>query len=94
MRAASLFTILALSACTQFPELDETIPASIEDAEYPTLVPLDPLLASSIPAGVDQEATTQQLEARAASLRIRADGLRRSDLNNSTADDQQQDKYN
>lgn len=94
MRVVRLTTILALSACTQFPELDETIPASIEDADYPTLVPLGPLLATSIPAGVDQEATTQQLEARAASLRNRANALQRSDNNDPPAEEQLQDQDN
>ncbi len=52
-RAAFLvlpFALLTLGACTQFPALDRTITLALENAEYPALVPLDPLLATATAA--------------------------------------------
>lgn len=75
MRAACLALCLTLTACTQFPDLDGTISPALAEADYPALVPLDPLLASAIPATTDTAQTTQNLESRIASLRARARAL-------------------
>ena len=64
---------LVLVACTQFPELDATVPPSAEAADYPDLIPLD--LAAPPPVPPDAEAPG--LEARVDRLRARADRLRR-----------------
>jgi len=77
MRAATLALFLALAACSQFPELDGTIPADLENADYPDLVPLEPLLARAAPVIADPVETTEALDARAAALRARANALQR-----------------
>lgn len=81
-RVSSLWPILvlALSACTQFPTLDRTITPDLAEAEYPALVPLDPLLAQATAGRVDAQATQAQLAARVARLRTRAARLRGSVL--------------
>lgn len=63
---------LALGACTQFPQLDETVEASAEAADYPKLIPLDPILADVDPDPEEDERTRAALRARAAALRARA----------------------
>lgn len=77
---------LALSAvaCTQFPDLDGTVPASAEAADYPALVPLDPLLANIDAASTDAQATTGAINARVSRLKSRADRLRRGVLDSQT----------
>ncbi|AXI44400.1 hypothetical protein C1J02_14235 [Sulfitobacter sp. SK011] len=72
--------LLALSACTQFPALDRTITPALENADYPALVPLDPLLASATAGRVDAVQTEAALNARVARLRARAARLRGSVL--------------
>lgn len=75
MRAACLALCLTLCACIDIPEVEGTVLPELEDAPYPELVPLDPLLASTVPPGVDAEETTQSLQARIAALRARARAL-------------------
>jgi len=65
----------ALAACTQFPDLDGATSALAEAAEYPALVPLDPLLRQRVPPAADV-AAPQNLSARAEALRARAARLR------------------
>ncbi len=77
MRAATVFLCLALTACTQFPELDGTVAPDVENADFPALVPLEPLLAANAPVIANPEQTTQTLEARVAALRARAGALQR-----------------
>ena len=82
-RAAFLvlpFALLTLGACTQFPALDRTITPALENAEYPALVPLDPLLATATAGRVDPVQTETALIARVAGLRARAAQLRGSVL--------------
>lgn len=75
MRAWPLFILCAsLVACTQFPEVDASIPPAVQAADYPTLLPLDLTLADS--SEIDTEATQNALNARVASLRARASALR------------------
>jgi len=85
MRAATLALFLALAACTQFPELEGTISPDLENADYPDLVPLEPLLARAAPAIADPVETTKALDTRVAALRARANALqRRAILDNGT----------
>lgn len=80
MRAATLALFLALAACTQFPELDSTVVPNLENAEFPELVPLEPLMARTSPVVADADRTTQALDARVAALRARAAALQRRDI--------------
>ncbi|MEM6305765.1 MAG: hypothetical protein AAF744_13690 [Pseudomonadota bacterium] len=82
-RAALLFVpllALGLSSCTQFPELDRTITPELEAADFPDLVPVEPLLAQATAGQVNAEATEAALIGRVARLRARAARLRGSVL--------------
>ncbi len=71
----ALTLTLALSACTQFPELDQNTSAETRRAPYPDLLPVEDLRARlDAPRVTDQ--TTLSLEARVARLRARAARLR------------------
>ncbi|MGC1495067.1 MAG: hypothetical protein WA790_04605 [Sulfitobacter sp.] len=72
--------LLALSACTQFPALDRTLTPQLENADYPTLEPIEPLLASAHAGRVDPVQTENALNGRIARLRARAARLRGSVL--------------
>lgn len=67
---------LALSACTQFPDLEHTRTDALKDAEYPALVPIEPILAAIEPPGTLPDETTAGINTRLAALRGRAEGLR------------------
>ncbi|MEM8653999.1 MAG: hypothetical protein AAGF36_04575 [Pseudomonadota bacterium] len=77
MRAPAALLCLTLAACTQFPELDETLSPGVENADFPALVPIEPLLAGAAPVVSDPVATTEALEARVDALRARARALQR-----------------
>lgn len=76
MRLTALAMILTLSACTQFPELDNAVSTSAQDAEFPDLVPVSGLLAQTVPQNDTPESTVNTLNARVAALRNRANRLR------------------
>ncbi|WP_370401087.1 hypothetical protein [Sulfitobacter sp. JB4-11] len=76
----SAFLILAVGACTQFPELDRTVTPELATADFPALVPLDPILANAQVAQSANRQTEAVLEARVANLRARAARLRGSVL--------------
>ena len=77
MRAACITLLLTLTACAQFSDIDGTISADLTDTNYPPLVPLDPLLASAFPDGVDPNRTTQNLEARVSALKARTRDMKK-----------------
>ena len=78
--APSLIMFCALTACAQFPELDRTVSPEVEAADFPALVPLEPILASTSTAVHSNQQTQAVLEARVANLRARAARLRGSVL--------------
>ncbi|MCX7559276.1 hypothetical protein OS190_06815 [Sulfitobacter sp. F26204] len=82
MRTTFLCTLLALppAGCTQFPELEHTQNGPVAQAEYPALVPLDPLLARAATPGADPAGEQAELFRRIAGLRQRADMMRGSVL--------------
>ena len=71
----------ALTGCTQFPELDHTQTAVLEAADYPALVPIEPILADVAAPAPDPVAAQSTVEARLAALRARANRLRGGVLN-------------
>lgn len=79
-RSLSVLTLCLISACTQFPELDETVTPELEAADFPALVPLDPILANARSARGQTLRTEAALEARVVNLRARAARLRGSVL--------------
>ena len=72
--------ILGVASCTQFPDLDATVPAEAERSEYLELVPFETLKAEQ-PSEVSAEAS---LAARSAALRARAARLRGTVVDQST----------
>lgn len=80
MRAAAALLCLTLTACTQFPELEGTVAPDVEAADFPALIPLDPLMATTAPVVSDPVQTTQTLQARVAALRARARTLQRRSI--------------
>ena len=73
---AALAICAALSACSQFPDLDATTSDAVRDAPYPDLVPLDGLQARFDPDAALPDATRDSVAARAARLKARAARLR------------------
>ena len=77
MRLKSSLCVLSVlafgvTACTQFPQLDRTITPALEDADFPALVPVDPLLATASAGRVDPLQTQANLQGRVSRLRARA----------------------
>ena len=64
----------ALSACNEFPELDQTVDSDARDASYPDLVPID-TIQSGIPDQQIEPETQDELDARVDRLKARADRL-------------------
>lgn len=75
---------LLAAGCTTFPELDGAVSPTAEAADYPDLVPLEPLLVAAEATGPSPQATTQSLNARVSALRARAAGLRRGIIDPAT----------
>ncbi|KHA52901.1 hypothetical protein [Sulfitobacter geojensis] len=69
-------TAALLTGCTQFPELDRTQSATLEAADYPALVPIEPLLARAAATTTDPVQTEGNLNSRLAGLRARANAMR------------------
>lgn len=63
---------LAIFGCTQFPELDNAVSDRAKEADFPTLVPIQSLLAQSATITTPPEQTISTLTARADALRNRA----------------------
>ena len=75
--AFALFALLsALTACTEFPELDATVSPEQANAPYPDLVPLAPLLAQANTSNGTAELANTNLDQRLSNLRARASRLR------------------
>ena len=80
-RPATLMLLAALcTGYTQFPELERTQTVELEAADYPALVPIEPILASVTAPDLDPVAAQAGIEARLAALRARANRLRRGVL--------------
>lgn len=63
---------LLLAGCAQIPQLDDTVPANLESADYPALAPIETLLVP-LPDPQDRSEDVQQdLESRRDALQDRA----------------------
>lgn len=72
---ATLLCLLALStACTNFPELDAAEPAEAKNSDYPSLLPLDQLLAAPDPIATPE--VLEGVQSRVQALKSRANRLR------------------
>ncbi|MDW3182164.1 hypothetical protein [Roseobacter sp.] len=78
--AALLILILGTVGCVQFPEIDDATGQAARDADFPDLIPFDPLLASTEASQTESAGTQDQIEARVTGLQARAAGLRGSVL--------------
>ena len=73
---ACLATVATLLAgCSDFPELDAAITPTARNAEYPSLMPIDQLVADAQDVQITEQTVTT-LKGRAGSLRARAARLR------------------
>ncbi|MEY8842388.1 hypothetical protein AB9K41_25435 [Cribrihabitans sp. XS_ASV171] len=76
MRGMSrIAAFLALGACVQVPELDESVPPGLRDAPYPKLQPLDETLGPAVDPVSEAEELEERLSGRVQSLQSRARGL-------------------
>lgn len=66
--------LLSLTACAEFPEVDAATSPEVSSAEYPRLLPFEDILVAQDPRAT--EAVSNDVQARAAALRSRADRLR------------------
>lgn len=78
LTALGLLTALALSgaACSRVPELENQLSADLRSQPYPKLLPLGTALATEPLPEVESAALDQDLSARAARLKARAEALR------------------
>ncbi|MDQ2089464.1 hypothetical protein [Marimonas arenosa] len=74
-RAPLLLFAVLLTGCATFPELEGTVPAHMERADFPRLVPVEPLMAGATDTQVSPE-TEAAILARVAQLRARAARLK------------------
>lgn len=72
-----------LGGCAAFPDLNGTIPPEMERADFPRLVPVEPLLAGQ-PADRITPETETAMAARVAALKARASRLRRTVVDTGT----------
>lgn len=72
----AVIAFLTLSACSDFPALEGTIQPDLENAPFPALVPLGPVIAQT--SSINSVAATAEadLSPRIARLRARAATLR------------------
>lgn len=74
-RSLLVFTLLA--GCTDFPALEGTVSPAARNADYPTLVSIEPMLQAAEAARLSPGATPAgDLNSRLARLRARARALR------------------
>lgn len=67
--------LLATTACTRVPELEDQLTVDLKSADYPTLIPLDQAVAPLPLPDSQSTALEQQLLARSARLQQRARAL-------------------
>ena len=72
--ALAVVTALAVSACTQFPAIEDRVGAEVRDAPYQDLVPVERLRAS-VPAARIGDKDAVGVQDRADRLRARASRL-------------------
>ncbi len=71
--------LVALGACNEFPELDESVDSAARDAVYPDLVPIETITAGVAETQIEPE-TEEDLEERVDRLKARAKRLKRGSV--------------
>lgn len=79
----AIVLICAVTACSQFPELDASVSEETRDAPYPELVPLEGLQARISDTSITPE-MRGGIEGRVARLRARAARLKRTVIDTDT----------
>ncbi|WP_137703084.1 hypothetical protein [Marimonas lutisalis] len=75
MRGVAIIIVLAtLAGCSEFPELDDAVSPEMDQADYPALVPVEPLIAAAQGAQITEE-TGASVLGRVAALKAKAAGL-------------------
>ncbi|MDP5216642.1 hypothetical protein Q5Y75_05380 [Ruegeria sp. 2205SS24-7] len=64
--------LLAVTACTNVPELDDEISPQLRNSRYPALIPLEDALGPPVDPQAEAQEIEEELEARAAALQNRA----------------------
>jgi hypothetical protein len=75
VRSGAVIGVFALVACVQSPELDETIPDALREADYPALRPIEADLLVDVMPQQKATALAEDLEARRARLDARRRAL-------------------
>ncbi|SPH17282.1 hypothetical protein DEA8626_00799 [Defluviimonas aquaemixtae] len=82
MRALTflMLTLIApvLTGCARFPEVEAAESASVADAPYPALLPIDTLVAGT--PSLPESDPAAPVNARAAALKARAERLRAAEF--------------
>ena len=78
LRILPLFALTAtlMAACSDFPQLDESVTPTARNAEYPRLMPIDQIISGAKDVQIT-EATISTLNGHIARLRGRASRLSR-----------------
>lgn len=71
------FASMSLIGCVQFPAVEDATSQVARDADYPDLIPLDPLADVLNGPGPEPIETTEQLDDRVTGLKSRAEDLKR-----------------
>ncbi|MCL6284770.1 hypothetical protein M3P21_14630 [Ruegeria sp. 2012CJ41-6] len=64
--------LLAVTACTNVPELEDELSPQLRDSRYPKLIPLEDALGPPVDPQTEAREIEDELEARAAALQNRA----------------------
>jgi len=75
----ALAALLAVTGCSQFPEVDASVSDATQHAAYPELVPLETLRAR-MDAPTLSPTAAASFDARVARLKARAAGLKRQSV--------------
>jgi hypothetical protein len=81
---AGLALVGCMVGCAQFPKVDATISDAAEAADYPELLPLQPLLSAADAVQIDAPATQSDLTSRVDRLRSRAARLNGAGMDQDT----------
>lgn len=85
----SIAILALLAACTQVPELQDTVNSDMRNADFPDLVPLDSTLGPAINPEDEASKLQNELVGRREHLRNRA-----SQLQSKVVDDTTRDRLN
>lgn len=77
---ALILTAAAATACTRVPELEDRLTPDLRGAAYPKLLPLDGALEPLDPPQLAGQDLQDELDARSARLKRRAEAVKNAEL--------------